>query len=72
MNNKPLFHEAPQSEIQALIDGGKPWGDIMESYRQPDWCTYHKALEGTMGCWVLVTRGFRREWNENQDILRLL
>lgn len=48
------FHEAPQSDIDRLIAEHGTWGDIMHRYKQPDWCNYHNALEGQMGCWSLT------------------
>jgi len=49
-----FFHEAPQSDIDSLIANKGTWGDIMERYKQPDWCSYPNALEGQMGCWSLT------------------
>ena len=52
--SKRYFHELSQEEVDKLIADKKSWGDIMREYKQPDWCNYPNALEGTMGCWSLV------------------
>ena len=52
--SKRYFHELSQEEVDKLIADKKNWGDIMQEYKQPDWCNYPNALEGTMGCWSLV------------------
>ncbi|MHA2218084.1 MAG: hypothetical protein ACXACY_19285 [Candidatus Hodarchaeales archaeon] len=54
MSDKPLFHELPQEQVDKLIADKKTIGYIMENFRQPDWCQYHNALEGKMGCWSLM------------------
>jgi len=30
------------------------WGDVLRTYRQPDWCGYPEALQGPFGCWSLL------------------
>lgn len=52
--SKRYFHELSQEEVDKLIADKKNWGDIMREYKQPDWCNYPNALEGTTGCWSLI------------------
>lgn len=52
--SKRYFHELSQEEVDKLIADKKNWDDIMQEYKQPDWCNYPNALEGFMGCWSLV------------------
>lgn len=49
-----FFHELSQSKVDELVNSHKTWGDIMEEFKQPEWCSYHNALEGELGCWSLV------------------
>lgn len=51
---KKYFHKISQEEIDRLVSENKDWKYIMDTYKQPDWCTYPKALEGQMGCWSLI------------------
>lgn len=57
------WHSLPQSEVEALVaKGDVTWRNIMDNYKQPDWCGYPEALSGLMGCWSLATvnsDGFR-------------
>jgi len=68
MKSKQFFHEAPQSDIDTLVANKGTWGDIMEKYKQPDWCSYPNALEGVMGCSSLTDfspDGFRCKVSES-------
>lgn len=47
---KPYLHKAPQEEINKLIGSGKTWRYIVETYKQPDWCSRKDALAGKVGC----------------------
>lgn len=51
--SKLLFHELPQSEVDSFIENKMTVGELMDKYDQPTWCTYHKALSMTWGCWTL-------------------
>lgn len=51
---KNYFHKVSQEEIDNLISEKKSWRYVMENYKQPNWCQYHEALNGTMGCWSLT------------------
>jgi len=48
------FHTLADSTIRRLCAKQTTWGDIMKRYKQPQWCGYSNALEGTMGCWSLI------------------
>lgn len=48
------FHELDKSEILNLVENKTTWDDIVEKYRQPDWCNYPNALNGFVGCWSLT------------------
>jgi hypothetical protein len=51
---KPFWHRISDTEIKSLIEAGKTNAFVMENYRQPTWCGYHEALNGSMGCWSLT------------------
>jgi hypothetical protein len=53
MDQKRYFHELEQSEIDILLVEKKTVGDVLRSYKQPEWCDYPDALEMSMGCWSL-------------------
>lgn len=48
------WHELADEEMQKLFDADVTYGWILKNIRQPDWCDYPDALEGTMGCWSLT------------------
>jgi len=48
------FHEIDEQERQAIFDRNIPVREVVEQYKQPDWCTYRNALQGGMGCWSLL------------------
>jgi hypothetical protein len=50
---KPLYHRLSQKTIDAMI-GKMTYAELMEKYRQPDWCQYPEALNGMWGCWSLT------------------
>jgi len=50
---KSYFHELSESEIDLLIKDKVTISDILENYKQPDWCNYPDALSMIMGCWSL-------------------
>lgn len=54
MSENKYWHEIPQEEIETLIKEGATNQYIIDNYKQPDWCTYHEALMGRMGCWSLT------------------
>jgi hypothetical protein len=49
------FHTLADSTVKRLVRKGTTWGELMNRYKQPDWCNYPNALEGAMGCWSLVS-----------------
>jgi hypothetical protein len=53
-DNREYWHELPQERIEELLGKGTTWGEVMENYRQPEWCTYPDALKGEFGCWSLT------------------
>lgn len=69
--DKKYWHELSEDEISVLLNTGTTWGEIVEKYKQPDWCTYHQALMGAMGCWSLTAIEIRpkisREFCKNCD-----
>ncbi len=59
---KPYFHNSiSDEEWEGMKESGMTWCDIQKRYRQPDWCTYPRALEGEMGCWSLIYRMMSNE-----------
>jgi hypothetical protein len=48
------WHQLTDKEVGYLIESNVTWKDIMDSYRQPDWCGYPEAINGQMGCWSLT------------------
>ena len=54
MASKKYFREAPEEEIRQLIKDKRTIDYLMECYKQPEWCGYHNALNGKMGCWSLM------------------
>lgn len=54
--SKPVFHELPDAEYEALKAAHTTWKDVMDRFSQPDWCEYPEAPAGTSGCWSLVGR----------------
>ena len=51
---KKYWHKLSKEEQQKLIEGGLTVEELMERFKQPDWCTYINALGGNLGCWSLV------------------
>lgn len=49
------FHELSEKEFDEMKEEGKTWRDVMAKYHQPKWCDYPDALDGSMGCWRLVS-----------------
>jgi hypothetical protein len=56
LSNKPMryLHKASNKQIDQLINSGSTIGDLKAKYIQPDWCGYHDATDGPMGCWSLM------------------
>lgn len=48
------WHELTDEEVNQLFERKITIGDLMENYKQPDWCDYTDALAGQMGCWSLM------------------
>jgi len=53
---KYWHEEMTQKEYDKWVASDATWGDVMERYKQPDWCDYPGALMGAMGCWSLLGR----------------
>ena len=51
--NGIFFHELTQDQINTLVENKTPVKEILEKFKQPDWCGYPEALSMTMGCWSL-------------------
>jgi hypothetical protein len=57
---KLFFHELDALQFGAMKAIGMTWGEVMATYRAPDWCEAGPgALEGGAGCWSLVGRLIR-------------
>lgn len=54
----PFWHVlSPTRQREEMDRPGRKVGGFMASFRQPKWCGYPGALEGSMGCWSLMTPG---------------
>lgn len=51
---KAYWHELSKEEQNVICTSKVSIGTILDSYLQPDWCCYFKALEGIAGCWSLM------------------
>jgi hypothetical protein len=51
------WHKLPQNKIDKIIEDGTTIKQVLEEYKQPDWCSYPDALGGMMGCWSLTDNG---------------
>ena len=51
---KRYFHELADSTVRKIVKSGITYGELMNRYKQPDWCEYPEALNGVMGCWSLM------------------
>lgn len=58
------FHELSEEERQAIFDKKIPVGEVVEKYKQPDWCEYPNALQGSFGCWSLIGGTVAKEGEE--------
>lgn len=47
-------HELTKEEMDALIKSGITYSEFGEKYPQPEWCNYHNATYGDIGCWSLI------------------
>jgi hypothetical protein len=54
MSEVKYWHQISQEEIVDLIEKGTTNQYIVDNYKQPEWCSYHEALMGQLGCWSLV------------------
>lgn len=61
MSEKQYFHELTDDEIDELYKEHVTLGYIVATFRQPDWCSYHEALYGQLGCWALMHIGYKQE-----------
>jgi hypothetical protein len=48
------LHTLPKSKIVKLMHSHMTYGEFVKQYKQPDWCMYPEALEGSLGCWSLI------------------
>lgn len=55
-NIKPFFHEQTKEKIAEIFASGITYGEFMQQYAQPSWCTYPEALAGRMGCNSLMMK----------------
>lgn len=51
---KTYFHELTKERYESLFQEKITFGELIERFKQPDWCSYPDALAGPMGCWSLV------------------
>ena len=58
------WHTLADSTINKLRAKGATWQQVIDGYKQPDWCTYPEALAGVMGCWSLTDPKIRHEISE--------
>jgi len=59
--SKRYWHTLANSTIKRLVSKHTTWGEVMRRYKQPEWCKYPAALEGSMGCWSLIGFGTRHK-----------
>lgn len=53
--SKEFFHQlSPSHRMIEMKD--RSFGEIIDLYKQPDWCNYHEALNGLFGCVSLLTK----------------
>lgn len=50
---KKYLYEAPQEEIDRLIEKGLTIGQLKEMFKQPSWCAEPDPLD-PLGCWALT------------------
>ena len=55
------FHTLADSTLKRLISQGTTWQQLIDRYKQPDWCGYPEALAGVMGCWSLTDWSLRHK-----------
>lgn len=54
MEEKKYWHELSKDERNQLYDKHITVGEIMENYKQPNWCKCPDALGIKRGCWSLM------------------
>jgi hypothetical protein len=59
--NKPYFHELNEDQRHAVCTVGMTAQHAVDTYAQPDWCSYPNALAGYLGCFSLLTGGVKSE-----------
>lgn len=68
-NDKIFYHEIVTATDRSAIKDCLTWGDVMDKFKQPDWCVYPEALAGQFGCWSLLDgRVTGREFCANYDL----
>jgi hypothetical protein len=61
MSEKPFWHELDDATVESLYARNIAYATLMKRYRQPDWCTHPKALNGLWGCWSLMGKKTRHQ-----------
>ena len=51
---KKYWHELENKEVEKIMKSNIKVGEFLNKYKQPDWCNYHEALSGIIGCWSLM------------------
>lgn len=54
------WHALSVKEFDELSQVPMSWGDVVEYYKQPEWCKYPEALNGLFGCWSLISSTYRQ------------
>lgn len=52
------YHELTQEEMNGLHQQATIQ-DVLDNYKQPDWCMMEHALAGISGCWSLTNSSTR-------------
>lgn len=51
---KAYWHELSKEERNTICASAITVRTMLDTYLQPKWCCYFKALDGAAGCWALV------------------
>lgn len=57
-DERPYMHDVVKSteDWNRMVESkpaGYTVGDLLNDYRQPDWCQHPNAVQGMLGCWSL-------------------
>lgn len=55
------FHKLTDEEYLELANGNTTIRQLLDNYKQPDWCGYPEALNPFLGCDYLTDRFLRSE-----------